>query len=317
MEGEGQVVAERNGQPQGQHRHEVHGPYAQAHGASAAGDPAAGGAGMGGCGDVPGHVQGGIGGQDRDGERTQDQVRVVTAGHRGTAAKVTGLIGRPRRIWSLKLHRSCPGGRSCRDQSLWHSGCASGPSATAIAACLAPRGGAASAARAASRPWSSGGRAVRTCRVSPAETARYYIGLPFRRHPDPVAKSSSKSRIAYVCGECGAEYSKWQGQCGECQAWNSLSQVVLEPASGAGAATPAARRSGWAGKVDPPKVTALKDVSQAAEVRVSTGIGELDRVLGGGLVEGAVVLVGGDPGIGKSTLLLQAVAKMAAQLPAL
>jgi len=126
-----------------------------------------------------------------------------------------------------------------------------------------------------------------------------------------------KARTAYVCGECGAEYSKWQGQCGECSAWNSLSQVVLEPASAAGTATPAARRSGWAGKVDPPKVTALKDVTRAAEVRVSTGIGELDRVLGGGLVEGAVVLVGGDPGIGKSTLLLQAVAKMAAQLPAL
>ena len=132
-----------------------------------------------------------------------------------------------------------------------------------------------------------------------------------------MAKTTGKARTAYVCGECGAEYSKWQGQCGECQAWNSLSQIVLEPASGGGAAAPAARRGGWAGKVDPPKVTALKDVSQTAEVRVSTGIGELDRVLGGGLVEGAVVLVGGDPGIGKSTLLLQAVAKMAAQLPAL
>ena len=134
-----------------------------------------------------------------------------------------------------------------------------------------------------------------------------------------MAKSSAKSaaRTAFVCGECGAEYSKWQGQCSECGAWNSLSQVVLEPAAGAAAGPAVSRRSGWAGKVDPPKVTALKDVSQAAEVRVSTGIGELDRVLGGGLVEGAVVLVGGDPGIGKSTLLLQALAKMAAQLPAL
>ncbi|WP_372014997.1 DNA repair protein RadA [Pseudoxanthomonas sp. 10H] len=133
-----------------------------------------------------------------------------------------------------------------------------------------------------------------------------------------MAKPSSKSsaRTAYVCGDCGAEYSKWQGQCGECGAWNTLSQVVLEPA-GAAAGPPSARRGGWAGKVDPPKVTALKDVSQSAEVRVSTGIGELDRVLGGGLVEGAVVLVGGDPGIGKSTLLLQALAKMAAQVPAL
>ena len=135
-----------------------------------------------------------------------------------------------------------------------------------------------------------------------------------------MAKLSTKSsaRIAYVCGECGAEYSKWQGQCGECSAWNTLSQIVLEPAGSSAGATPAAsRRASWAGKVDPPKVTALKDVGQAAEVRVSTGIGELDRVLGGGLVEGAVVLVGGDPGIGKSTLLLQALATMAVDLPAL
>ena len=130
----------------------------------------------------------------------------------------------------------------------------------------------------------------------------------------------AKAKIAYVCGECGAEYSKWQGQCGECGAWNALSQIVLESATpgGAGAGPVAAsRRSGWAGKVDPPKVTALKDVQHGEHARVSTGIGELDRVLGGGLVEGAVVLVGGDPGIGKSTLLLQALAQMAGTLPAL
>jgi DNA repair protein RadA/Sms len=126
---------------------------------------------------------------------------------------------------------------------------------------------------------------------------------------------SAKSRTAYVCGECGAEYSKWQGQCGECGAWNSLTQIVLGP--DAGDAPPAARRSGWAGKVDPPKVTALKDVVHREDARTSTGIGEFDRVLGGGLVEGAVVLVGGDPGIGKSTLLLQALAKMAGALPGL
>jgi DNA repair protein RadA/Sms len=129
------------------------------------------------------------------------------------------------------------------------------------------------------------------------------------------AKSAIKSRTAYVCGECGAEYSKWQGQCGECGAWNSLSQIVLGPEPGVEAS--AARRSGWAGKVDPPKVTALKDVQHREDARTSTGIGEFDRVLGGGLVEGAVVLVGGDPGIGKSTLLLQALAKMAGRLPGL
>ncbi len=130
-----------------------------------------------------------------------------------------------------------------------------------------------------------------------------------------MAKLQGKARTAYVCGECGAEHNKWQGQCGECGAWNSLSEIVLETA--AAAASPAARRSSWAGKVDAPKVTALKDVRHSEEARVSTGIGEFDRVLGGGLVEGAVVLVGGDPGIGKSTLLLQALAQMAPTLPGL
>lgn len=129
-----------------------------------------------------------------------------------------------------------------------------------------------------------------------------------------MAKTSSKSRTAYVCSECGADFNKWQGQCGECGAWNSLSEIVLEPAA---AAPAAARRSGWAGKADAPKITALKDVRHSEDARVSTSIGEFDRVLGGGLVEGAVVLVGGDPGIGKSTLLLQALARMAASLPAL
>jgi DNA repair protein RadA/Sms len=121
------------------------------------------------------------------------------------------------------------------------------------------------------------------------------------------------ARSAYVCNECGADYAKWQGQCDACGAWNSLSEVAL----GAAEAAPAARRDGWAGKVDPPKVTALRDVQHREDARVPTGIGEFDRVLGGGLVEGAVVLVGGDPGIGKSTLLLQALAQMAATLPGL
>jgi DNA repair protein RadA/Sms len=132
-----------------------------------------------------------------------------------------------------------------------------------------------------------------------------------------MAKSAaSKARTAYVCGECGAEYNKWQGQCTECGAWNSLSEIVLESAAAAKAPA-AARRSGWAGKTETPKITALKDVEHRDQARVSTGIGEFDRVLGGGLVEGAVVLIGGDPGIGKSTLLLQALAKMAGTLPVL
>ncbi len=127
-------------------------------------------------------------------------------------------------------------------------------------------------------------------------------------------KSKPKAKTAYVCSECGASFNKWQGQCGECGAWNTLSEFVVESAAAAKQTT---RHAGWAGGVVQAKITPLKEVSQDAEVRVSTTIGELDRVLGGGLVEGSVVLVGGDPGIGKSTLLLQALAAMASNLPVL
>ena len=130
-----------------------------------------------------------------------------------------------------------------------------------------------------------------------------------------TAGKAVKAKVAYVCGECGGEHNKWQGQCAECGAWNTLSEIVLE--SAAAQKSPASRRASWAGKVDAPKVTPLGEVRHHEDARVSTGIGEFDRVLGGGLVEGAVVLVGGDPGIGKSTLQLQAVAKMAATLPGL
>ena len=132
----------------------------------------------------------------------------------------------------------------------------------------------------------------------------------------PAANASAqKRRSAYVCSECGADYAKWQGQCEACGTWNTLAEIALETA--AQAKSPASRRSGWAGKVDAPKITALADVRTDAQARASTGIGEFDRVLGGGLAEGAVVLVGGDPGIGKSTLLLQALAQMAPTLPGL
>lgn len=131
-----------------------------------------------------------------------------------------------------------------------------------------------------------------------------------------MARTPARVRIAFVCNQCGADYPKWQGQCGACGAWESLAEVRLDAAaSNTGMA--ASRRSGWAGKVDAPTITALKDVAHTEAVRVSTGIGEFDRVLGGGLVEGAVVLIGGDPGIGKSTLLTQALAAMAGTLPGL
>ena len=104
----------------------------------------------------------------------------------------------------------------------------------------------------------------------------------------------ARTRSSFRCGECGASTTKWQGQCPDCGAWNSLVQ---------GAAPPA--RVGYAGEA---RGRRLDEVSGEDLRRQSTGIGELDRVLGGGLVPGAAVLVGGDPGIGKSTLLLQACA---------
>jgi len=128
-----------------------------------------------------------------------------------------------------------------------------------------------------------------------------------------VTGSKSKAKTAYVCGDCGASYSKWQGQCEACGAWNTLSEIIVEPAAGKGAS----RHGNWAGAPEQARITPLAAVKHEAESRVSTGIGELDRVLGGGLVEGSVVLVGGDPGIGKSTLLLQAISAMAARVPGL
>jgi len=111
----------------------------------------------------------------------------------------------------------------------------------------------------------------------------------------------AKAKTAYVCNDCGAEHSKWQGQCTECGAWNTLSEFVVQPAKSV-AVNP---RGGYAGAGDTPKITKLATVAAEAEHRDATGIGELDRVLGGGMVSGSVVLIGGDPGIGKSTLLLQ------------
>ncbi|RDS85568.1 DNA repair protein RadA [Dyella psychrodurans] len=123
----------------------------------------------------------------------------------------------------------------------------------------------------------------------------------------------AKAKTAYVCTDCGAEHTKWQGQCIECNAWNTLSEFVVQPVQKSVAA---ARQGGYAGAANTvPRVTPLTDVLVTAESRTLTGIGELDRVLGGGLVDGSVVLIGGDPGIGKSTLLLQMLGTLGAQLP--
>ncbi len=127
----------------------------------------------------------------------------------------------------------------------------------------------------------------------------------------------AKARTAYVCSDCGAEYSKWQGQCVACGAWNTLSEFVVQPASGGGKkSSVGAHRDGYAGaSAEKPRVVPLTEVAAEVESRTLTGIGELDRVLGGGLVDGSVVLIGGDPGIGKSTLLLQMLGTIGARLP--
>ncbi|HJP05624.1 MAG: DNA repair protein RadA [Chromatiales bacterium] len=114
----------------------------------------------------------------------------------------------------------------------------------------------------------------------------------------------SKATVSYVCNECGGHTLKWQGQCPACGAWNTLET----------AAPRAAKRSGYAGEI---KGLKLAELRQSEEERIPTGIAELDRVLGGGLVSGSVVLIGGDPGIGKSTLLLQAAGGQPADRPVL
>ncbi len=119
-----------------------------------------------------------------------------------------------------------------------------------------------------------------------------------------------KSKTRYVCRECGASHPKWAGQCGDCGAWNTLEEAVAEkPAN--------PRFAGYAGAGEGAKVVALSQVSAAEAERTTTGLPELDRVLGGGLVQGSVVLIGGDPGIGKSTLLIQALASLSERMPAL
>lgn len=115
----------------------------------------------------------------------------------------------------------------------------------------------------------------------------------------------ARQRDIWVCRDCGAEHPKWQGQCTGCSEWNTLEQArsVAVAAGGGG-------RS-WTGQVAP--VTRLADVDLVHAPRIETGMGELDRVLGGGLVPGSVVLIGGNPGAGKSTLLLQVCCGLAAE----
>lgn len=115
----------------------------------------------------------------------------------------------------------------------------------------------------------------------------------------------AKRKVAYVCTQCGADFPKWQGQCAACGEWNTLSEFVTDRAPSARSA----ERSGYAGEAA--AVKRLDEIELADTPRISTGISELDRVLGGGLVPGSAILIGGHPGAGKSTLLLQVMCRLA------
>jgi len=116
----------------------------------------------------------------------------------------------------------------------------------------------------------------------------------------------AKTKTIYTCTECGGQSPKWQGQCPACNAWNTLVETIAESAKPRYQALAASSQ-----------VQMLGEVEGAEASRIPTTLGELDRVLGGGLVAGGVVLIGGDPGIGKSTLLLQALAVLSQSLPTL
>ena len=128
---------------------------------------------------------------------------------------------------------------------------------------------------------------------------------------DDMAKAP---KTAYVCNDCGAEYSKWMGQCKECLSWNTISEVRLISAKEN--KSKGDRFSGYAGETSG-KVQALSEISLQEVPRFSSGFQELDRVLGGGVVPGSAILIGGHPGAGKSTLLLQVMCGLSQALPTL
>ncbi len=152
----------------------------------------------------------------------------------------------------------------------------------------------------------------------------------FWRSPEQAARAAAwgfkgrykktkmaKQKTAYVCNDCGSDYAKWQGQCTDCGAWNTLTEVKLGPARGSGrvGGGASARKAGFAGALASAQV--LQDIDLEDLPRFSAGAEEFDRVLGGGLVPGSAILVGGNPGAGKSTLLLQTMCHLASSMDAL
>jgi DNA repair protein RadA/Sms len=122
----------------------------------------------------------------------------------------------------------------------------------------------------------------------------------------------AKVKVAYVCGDCGSDYPKWQGRCDDCGAWNTLSEFRTGNAS---AKKSGSQFKGYAGSLS--EVKTLGDIDLTNVPRLSSGVEEFDRVLGGGMVPGSAILIGGHPGAGKSTLLLQVLCRMAKTQPAL
>lgn len=116
----------------------------------------------------------------------------------------------------------------------------------------------------------------------------------------------AKDRTVFTCRECGGTHAKWLGRCAHCNAWNTLEETAAEPPAGAA-------KHRFQALARTQAVATLSEIEAADVERTPTGLDELDRVLGGGIVAGGVVLIGGDPGIGKSTLLLQAVDALSAR----
>ena len=123
-----------------------------------------------------------------------------------------------------------------------------------------------------------------------------------------VKRLAKKIKTVFFCSSCGHESSKWVGQCPACREWNTMVEAPV-PAKTAGGAFSGKNAAGTTIRQKPVPLSAVDD---STEARFSTGFNELDRVLGGGLVAGSMTLLGGDPGIGKSTILLQAARNMAA-----
>jgi DNA repair protein RadA/Sms len=161
-----------------------------------------------------------------------------------------------------------------------------------------------------------GGKTAQSLNVPPKIIGAFYNKINFT-----IALTMPKPRSLYVCNECGAESSQYFGKCPFCSTWNSLVEQVVMPAASSAARPSVATASRLSGKArtqshqkNPPQAIAaltLPEITDHPQVRLSSGYTELDRVLGGGIVPGSLVLIGGDPGIGKSTLLLQAANRLA------